>query len=365
MTTYEYVSASSTERDEAGLAAVASPEIDALSSGSASALVAEERRPFGLSRSGVFYIVKVIVAATLCGVIVARIDWGAAWHSLAATGWAPVAGMFAIMTLCVFLSAYKWQILLKVHGIDYPLGKLSKYYFVAVLFNNFLPTSIGGDGYRIYKTFDNGRSKASAVIAVAMERLTGFGGLVLLGAGAALLLAIDVRREISPAVTAALLVCLAGPLLAWRLRSFVPRRLQHLVPERFRRLHITITEHFDDYVRQPGRSLAVAAISVCFHVCVAGAYLMILRYGADQPITMLEMLTVLSVSTLVAVLPISINGLGVFEGTFIYLLVQYGVPPDVSIVPMILNRGLLIALSLVGAAAYLLDSSSRRIQASR
>ncbi len=365
-TTYEDVNASSSARDEPGLAVAAtSPGLDTSKTDAAPALAAEGRRPFGLSRSSLGSFAKIVVAATLCAVIVARVDWGAASRSFGATGWAPVAGMFAIMTFCVFLSAYKWQILLKMHGIDYPLGRLSKYYFVAVFFNNFLPTSIGGDGYRIYKTFDNGRGKASAVIAVAMERVTGFGGLVLLGAGAALLLALDVHREISPAAAAALTACIAVPLAAWKLRSLVPRRLRTAVPKRILRLHETIAEHFDDYLRQPGRSLAVAAISVGFHVCVASAYLMILRYGAQQPITMLEMMIVLSVSTLVAVLPISINGLGVFEGTFIYLLAQYGVSADVSIVPMILNRGLLIALSAIGAAAYLLDVSSHRIAASR
>jgi len=76
-------------------------------------------------------------------------------------------------------------------------------------------------------------------------------------------------------------------------------------------------------------------------------------------------MTVLAVCTLAAVLPISINGLGVFEGTFVYLLSKHGVPADVSIIPVVLNRGMLILLSLVGAVAYLLDSSPRRIPGSR
>src|SRR5690606_34950299 len=116
-------------------------------------------------------------------------------------------------------------------------------------------------------------------------------------------------------------------------------------------------EHMDDYTRQPLRSAAVIAISVVFHVGLGFAYFVLVRYGADQPISMLEMMSALALTTLVAVLPISFNGLGVYEGTFIYLLAQYGVPPDVSVVPMILNRGLLIALSLVGAGIYFLDSA--------
>jgi len=363
--TYERANVSSSALEDPGLSAVASKELGMAMSGPAGQTVADERRrAFAVSRSFAFFVAKIAVAATLCGVIIARIDWSAAWRSLATIGWMPVAGMFAILTFTFFLSAYKWQILLKVHGIDYPFRKLSKYYFVAVFLNNFFPTSIGGDGYRICKTFDNGRSKASAIIAIAVERITGFGGLVLLGAGAAVLLAIDVGREISPTPLVALLACVAAPFVALKLRSVVPSRLQN-VPEKLRTLHGTIAEHFDDYVRQPGRSLAIAAISVGFHLGVACAYLMVLRYGAEQSITLLEVMTVLAVCTLAAVLPISINGLGVFEGTFVYLLSKHGVPADVSIIPVVLNRGMLILLSLVGAVAYLLDSSPRRIPGSR
>lgn len=301
-------------------------------------------------------LAKIAVAATLCGIIIARIDWGTAWSSLKATGWGAVVAMVAIMISAIFISAYKWRLLLEIHDIQYSLGRLSRYYFVAIFFNNFLPTSIGGDSYRIYKTFDNGRSKASAVIAVAMERLTGFGGLVVLGVAAGLLLTADVGGNVTTLALAGTAACVVVPWAAWRFRSLVPKQLVAAVPEKFRSLYRTVIEHFDDYARQPVRSLAVIAVTLCFHIVVAFGYYVILRYGTHYSITLPQLLTALTASTLVAVLPVSINGIGVFEGTFIYLLAQYGVPADVSIVAMILNRGLLIALSIVGAGVYLLDS---------
>ncbi len=80
---------------------------------------------------------------------------------------------------------------------------------------------------------------------------------------------------------------------------------------------------------------------------------------------LLELLIALVISNLVAVLPISINGLGVYEGTFMYLLGQYGVPYDVSVIPMILNRVLLVPISIVGASFYLLDGGERRMEGAR
>ncbi|HEX6995955.1 MAG TPA: lysylphosphatidylglycerol synthase transmembrane domain-containing protein [Gammaproteobacteria bacterium] len=309
-------------------------------------------------------LAKLAIGGTLCAIIVSRVDWHTASDSLAETGLGLVAVMFGILIALVFVSAYKWRLLLSIHGVEYSTLRLSKYYFVALFFNNFLPTSIGGDGYRIYKTIDNGRSKASAVIAVVMERVTGFGTLVALGTGAGALLAADAAGLLTLLGVGAALACAAATPLAWRmrlvprrLRALVPKRLRDALPDNVRRLKETLGEHIDDYVRQPLRSFTVIVISIVFHVGLAFAFFVLLRYGADQPISMLEMMSVLALTTFVAVLPISLNGLGVYEGTFIYLLAQYGVPPDVSVVPMILNRGLLIVLSLVGAGIYVLDTA--------
>ena len=303
------------------------------------------------------FLLKMSVGLALCAIIVVNVDWAEAARSLAGTGLGTVGAMYAILLALVFLSAYKWRVLLSMHGVEYTTLRLSKYYFIAVFFNNFLPTSIGGDGYRVYKTMGNGRSKASAVIAVVMERLTGFATLILLGVGAALLVAADTGMDAALLWLVGLAVVVIGVPLAWRLRSFVPRRLVAATPEKIRKIFTILVEHWDDYLRQPRRSLGVLGISVVFHLGVAFAYLIILRYGAGQSISMAQLITALSITTLAAVLPISFNGLGVYEGTFIYLLAQYGVPPDVSIVPMLLNRGLLIAMSLAGAGVYLLDTA--------
>jgi glycosyltransferase 2 family protein len=70
---------------------------------------------------------------------------------------------------------------LSIHRVPFEFRTLQKYYFIAMFFNNFLPSTIGGDSYRVIKTMHNPRSRSSAVIAVLMERLTGLAALLLLG----------------------------------------------------------------------------------------------------------------------------------------------------------------------------------------
>src|SRR5690606_30638486 len=101
--------------------------------------------PRGSSKIRILFLAKIAIGVTLCAVIVARIDWRDASSSFAETGAGVVAVMFGILVALVFLSAYKWRLLLSIHGVEYSTLQLSRYYFVAIFFNNFLPTSIGGE----------------------------------------------------------------------------------------------------------------------------------------------------------------------------------------------------------------------------
>jgi uncharacterized protein (TIRG00374 family) len=55
-----------------------------------------------------------------------------------------------------------------------------KLYFVGSFFNNFLPTSIGGDAYKIYKLGESLKSKTEAFTATFLERFIGMFALILI-----------------------------------------------------------------------------------------------------------------------------------------------------------------------------------------
>jgi len=86
---------------------------------------------------------------------------------------------FVIISLIMYwvgitLLVLRWQIMLKTQKIKATFGFLYGSYLVGYFFNNFLPTSIGGDVYRIYDTsklkHSSGMKAASIVL---MERTTG------------------------------------------------------------------------------------------------------------------------------------------------------------------------------------------------
>src|SRR5690606_14551462 len=72
-------------------------------------------------------LAKLAIGGTLCAIIVSRVDWHTASDSLAETGLGLVAVMFGILIALVFVSAYKWRLLLSIHGVEYSTLRLSKY----------------------------------------------------------------------------------------------------------------------------------------------------------------------------------------------------------------------------------------------
>lgn len=70
-----------------------------------------------------------------------------------------------------------------------------------------------------------------------------------------------------------------------------------------------------------------------------------------------ELAVAVTISNLVAVLPISINGIGVLDGVYIFIMKDFGMEYELALMVMFLIRALVIPLSLAGGYFYLQDKS--------
>ena len=74
----------------------------------------------------------------------------------------------------IAITAIRWQTLLKTQNVRVSIPFLSGSVFVGMFFNNFLPTSIGGDVYRAYDvTKKTGLPMSSSISVLVIERLSG------------------------------------------------------------------------------------------------------------------------------------------------------------------------------------------------
>jgi len=305
---------------------------------------------------------KVLVTLILVGLIFYFADWRQFWQMLSTASPLYVAVVFVLMVLCVSLSAWKWQSLLRIHHARFGFWALHRWYFTAMFFNNFLPTSIGGDGYRIWRTINNDRSRTSAVLAVLIERLSGILTLLAIGFFGALVGWFSHANRLSGyfAVCGLVGIMLGLVFLYWlsvlgglkKLRSW--RRL----PDKLK----SVIDHLDDYWQSPAQSVqAVGVISVIFHV-VSLFWMSLLLVAMGDEIAFSDLALVAAILSVVAVIPVSINGIGVVDGSFIWLTGQFGVGYEAALGAMLLQRALLIPISLLGAWFYFRDGGSKQGQ---
>jgi uncharacterized protein (TIRG00374 family) len=262
------------------------------------------------------------------------------------------------MLLSNAVSALKWKILLDIHGINYPLSKLTAYYLTGGFFSNFLPGMVGGDGYRIYKTMQNPHSKTGAVISVFTERVFGMMTLLFLGFCGAIVSFSIAGDDISKLgvifggiglLTSFLFISLFSNrrIQFWALKK--PR-----IPQKIRRF----IEHLDDYRSNKAKFLKFILSSILFYILLFLNRL-ILIYALGESCSVFSLALVVMISNVVAQLPISLNGIGLLDGSFIYLLTQYGVTYESAIMVMVLHRMLLILISFIGAFLYYTDRDKK------
>jgi len=301
--------------------------------------------------------VKPSVTLILCAVIILKVDWAAAGRSLVQANWVVLIIIFAWMILNVVISTVKWKMLLAVHQIKYQFGRLLTYYFTATFLNNFLPGTIGGDAYRILKTFNTNGRKTGAVVSVFMERLTGILALSMLGFGGAIIGFSRTGDDISRLVIIGGLLGIAITVLgslSGKLFKKPLRQLAHKLLPKIARDNIGI---FEDYRHHLRVIFMVLLLSFLFQFCLI-FYRLLLVHSVGATIPMFDMAVVVAVSTIVALIPISLNGIGLLDGSFIYLMTHYHVNYEQAFLVMLLIRLLNFPLGLIGGLFYLSDHVS-------
>jgi glycosyltransferase 2 family protein len=311
----------------------------------------------GIRRKRLVLMAKLFVTLALCGLIIWKADWPTIWETGRQADPALVLAVFLSMILNVSISAYKWQVLLRLHGENFRFARLRNYYFIAVFFNNFLPSSIGGDAYRVYKTYQTAVSKAAAILAVVSERLTGIIALVILGffGGVVVWFQSQTRQHEVEMVLAIFGAVMTGSILM--LLFSKPIAARFATHPKFPQKIKILLQHLGDYRRHPRETYLVVFVSFLFHVFTF-FWMMMLIWAVGGQLDIFKLMLAVAVSNLVAVLPFSINGIGLMDGSFIYVVSRLGMDFNLALMVMLFIRTLLIALSLIGGLYYFSERKS-------
>jgi uncharacterized membrane protein YbhN (UPF0104 family) len=277
--------------------------------------------------------------------------------------WLAVAAV--AMLTSNLMGSYQWWRLLQVADIHIPLWKACAYYHIGLFFNNFLPANIGGDMARIADSSRHGPTTGAAVSAVLMDRLIGTVAL----AGLALVTtwpAVD-HFHLALAYLALVGFFALSVSLLWGL--FHPALLPALERMLSRIGLGRLGPHLDDlavrlnaYRDARGLLLRMLLVATLTQLARIGVHALVARaLGLQVPIQ--YFLLFVPLLAVIVSLPISLNGLGVREGTGVLLFGLIGVDRTGAFTLQFLTYVVAVAISLLGGLAYLVRIPRRRAEA--
>ena len=249
------------------------------------------------------------------GTLMARMDWRFA---------VPALGLFLINRLVTTL---EWQILLRAKGLIFPFRQLLRVVWVSNFFGHFLPAAVGGDSVRMVAMARRCEQTPEALSSVVVERLNGALSLAVLAAVGAWWSAVwwgsrTVLYAIAlPFLGVSLIVLLLWTSPGYQFLTRVVSRFQRVPGHRFL---VKVHEAVSAYRHQPWPVAASLLLSTWTHLNRVGAmYLLAKGMGID--LLLGEALVCVPTALFVAMLPISISGLGVRESALMLLLAPVGI----------------------------------------
>lgn len=288
---------------------------------------------------------KVSVSAGLLGLLFHRVDLQEIGRSL---GRADVRLLLAALLLYLagqIWSALKWRLLASAVGFRGSVGSFVSYYFIGMFFNAFGLGTVGGDVVRALYLAGAGGRRTVALNTVLADRVSGL--LVLLAISVVSL--VTFHTYDLPAVLYWSTLSLSAALLAgWRLSPYLLPKL--LAKESWpRRL---VEEDLAPYWNDYGLLGRAAAMSLAFHLSQM-AILALLAMALGLSIPWSYFLIFGPLVNIFSSLPISVNGLGVREGGYVFFLAHIGLPRESAIAFALLWFALVLLSGLCGGTVYL------------
>lgn len=256
---------------------------------------------------------------------------------------------------CQYLSSYRWQVLLRAHDVSVPVNRLFSFYLVGMFFNNFLPTSVGGDvvkGLDLYR--HSGRGKES-ITTVFLERYTGLVAIIVIG-----LMALAIGYAYFPDPVVAILLSgiavsfVGGTLLVANrsVKSLFLTMLQRFHVPKAEKAISALYETFGRYKSQ--KRILLNAIVLSFIVQFLNILIYILLAdGLGINVSWGYFFLFFPIITVISMLPLSFNGLGMREGMLVYLLAKIEVSPAQALSLSLSWFFIVTCISLLGGLIFI------------
>jgi len=271
-------------------------------------------------------ILKVLCSFGLIFLLYKNVSFGQIKELLADTKVEYLFPIAVLLLMNTLISAKKWQLFLAADGVPLPLSELTISYMSGTFCNLFLPSSIGGDTYRVYDIARQSNDAARSAASVFADRLSGFVALVTLSLLSSVYVSLKMNNFFFTAIPLVLCIIFSIMLVAM-IRQDLWRRMLHVSRlDRFpivEKISEKLLLSFACYGANRTLIQKVMVLSFTFQISVVTViYLMASSIGAAVPYY--YFISFVPIILVMEAVPISIFGIGVRDYGYVFFFSQVG-----------------------------------------
>lgn len=279
---------------------------------------------------------KLIVSFTLFTIILLNIDKEILLTNLSKVNMWYVPLIIILIILNYVVSSFRWkQLLIFKNSEKVSLQYLINLYFIGSFFNNLMPTSIGGDVYKVVKLGKKIDSNVNAFSATFMERFTGVLVLILISL-------VSMYNQIGVYVFPMIFLFILGIWLGLLVLKFLGGKFKF-----FTKIHESLS------VYKNSKNIVVMALLSSLLVQLIAIFSQYFVFSSlDVSVSIAYAMLVLPFITLMGFFIPSLNGIGVQDALYISMFGFVGVPAEVCLSASILYHMFRMFVSLIGGVLY-------------
>jgi uncharacterized protein (TIRG00374 family) len=256
-------------------------------------------------------------------------------------------GAILLQIFSALIAAYKWDLVMKNMNYTAPFSFFARTYFIGTVFNQVLPTSVGGDAVRIAYTNKLHAGLRQAFNGVMVDRYYGTAGLVFIN-----IIALFWSWTMFPRSIFLLILLIIGLVSAGLIFALIVCKMHFLKRLRITHVIYELSQAIIDNAYSWQRTIVLLLLAVLANfITILGIYCIAL--ALNLPISLLSLLAVMPAITLITLLPISFAGWGIREGAMVSFLLFLGLPKTAIFSLSVLYGIMLILSSLPGLYFYL------------
>jgi len=295
---------------------------------------------------------------------VSKIDFSTLWDNIKGADKPLLLLAFFVFFLGYVLALLRWEMLLKAVKINLPFKRIIISFSGGIFFSLLLPSTIGGDLMRSVDLASHTKRPKEVIATIFLDRLSGYAGLVIL-ALSSLALGYNLIRDTSVVVSIMAISAVLFGILLVLFNKFVYTKINNLLHspnggktrELIKNLHQEV-----HYFRHHKRVMLTNLIFSILIQGIAPLTLFIIAVSLGVRVNIIYFFIFTPIVSAITLLPISIGGLGVREGTTTLFFIKAGMMKDLAGAMALINSSFVFACGAIGGLVYVLTVHNRRIQ---